>query len=72
MSQTVAWVAKQTLYSTEYFVMTPLGYLGGIHCKVTVDEVTEYVSNESGSLGATNNFGNVKLFMYMHIYYNTV
>ena len=40
----------------EYRLIIPLGYLGGIHCKVTEVEVTESetISNCCGSLGATN------------------
>ena len=42
-------------YWIEYRVITPLGVLGGIHCKVTEVEVTEGISNEHGSLGTKNN-----------------
>ena len=38
-------------YWIEYCVITPLGVLGGIHCKFTEVEVTESISNEHGSLG---------------------
>ena len=37
----------------EYCVIFPLGYLGGIHCKVKEVEVTVTISNDCGSLGAT-------------------
>ena len=42
-------------YWIEYCVITPLGVLGGIHCKVTELEVTESTCNEYGSLGTKNN-----------------
>ena len=38
-------------YWIEYRVITPLGVLGGVHCKVTEVKVTESTSNEHGSLG---------------------
>ena len=45
-------------YWTEYCVITPLGVSGGIHCKVTVVEVTEASLSEHGSLGTKNNISN--------------
>ena len=43
-------------YWIEYRVITPLGVSGGIHCKVTELEVTEFEtpSNEHGLLGTKN------------------
>ena len=42
-------------YWIEYCVITPLGVLGGVHCKFTELEVTEGATNEHGSLGTENN-----------------
>ena len=44
------------LYRIEYCIITPLGALGGLHCKVTELELTSTTSNERGSLGTTNKF----------------
>ena len=43
----------------EYCVIMPLGVTGGLHCKVTELEVTEAISNNSGSLGT-------KIYMYFN------
>ena len=43
------------LYCIEYFIVTPLGVSGGIHCKVTVVEVVEAIFSEHGSLGSKSN-----------------
>ena len=40
----------------EYCVIMPLGVTGGLHCKVTELEVTETISNNSGSLSTTKNY----------------
>ena len=41
-------------YCIEYFVIRPLGDLGGSHCKITVVEVTKSSFSEHGSLGSKN------------------
>ena len=42
-----------SLNCIEYCVIMPLGGTGGLHCKVTEFEVAETISNDRGSLGAT-------------------
>ena len=41
-------------YCIEYFVIRPLGFSGGSHCKVTVVDVTEVTFTEHGTLGSKN------------------
>ena len=52
-------VMRVPLYSIEYCVITPLGISGRLHCKVTLLEPTEIVSNDWGLLDTANKFGSI-------------